>query len=87
MRFAAILMILLAGCGPKPPVFPKVVETAPVPVLAGQITLLPGDGRVYVLKNPDPLGIEVGTCLLHVSASGPSAMACLPPRIELPPTR
>ena len=87
MRFAAVLMILLAGCSPKPPAFPKVKEAPPAPVLAGQIALPGFDGRVYVLKSPDPLGIEVGTCFLHVAASQPSSMACLPPRIELPPTR
>lgn len=87
MRTAAVvLLVLLAGCSRKPVEFPRAKPAAPAPNIAGQIALPGGDGKVYVIKSPDPLGLEVGTCLLHVPASGPSSMACMPPRIEVPVT-
>ena len=78
---SAAVLVLLAACGQEKSASQPEKQPAP-PGLAGQIELPIGDGRIYLLKNPDPLGFEVGTCFLHVGPSGANAIACMPPRIE-----
>jgi len=72
--------VVLCGCGRDAP--PRLTQPL-APTAEREIPLRPGDGRVYVIKSPDPLGIDTVTCFLHIADSGAGAIACQAPRLEI----
>ena len=88
MRLLGWLVIVawlpLAGCQPgRASSEPPARRPPAAPHLAGTVLLPGSDGRVHIIKHPDPLGLDASTCFVLVGAAGAQSIACTPPRIEI----